>query len=107
MAFEELGVVTDGIIVARTDSLGAGLTEKIPVSTGKGDHASEYNKWLDTEPVLDMSQLKDGDVALDGWMVSCANQNALPMGFTNSVKAPEKIVLWKIASQALPKAVRI
>ena len=32
MAFEELGV-NDGVIVARTDSLGAGLTQKIPVST--------------------------------------------------------------------------
>ena len=31
MAFEELGV-DDGVIVARTDSLGAGLTQKIPVS---------------------------------------------------------------------------
>ncbi|MEM6558103.1 MAG: isocitrate lyase, partial [Pseudomonadota bacterium] len=31
MAFEELGV-DEGVIVARTDSLGAGLTQKIPVS---------------------------------------------------------------------------
>jgi len=38
MAFEELGV-DDGVIVARTDSLGAGLTQKIPVSTQVGDAA--------------------------------------------------------------------
>ena len=30
-AFLELGV-EDGVILARTDSLGAGLTQKIPVS---------------------------------------------------------------------------
>ncbi len=35
LAFEELGV-DDGVIVARTDSLGAGLTQKIPVSHGAG-----------------------------------------------------------------------
>ncbi|WP_017931896.1 isocitrate lyase [Robiginitomaculum antarcticum] len=63
MAFEELGV-DDGIIVARTDSLGAGLTQKIPVSTSKGDLASEYTKWLDTTPVSDLNQLADGEVAL-------------------------------------------
>jgi isocitrate lyase len=40
MAFEELGV-NDGVIVARTDSLGAGLTQKIPVSKKVGDSAYE------------------------------------------------------------------
>merc|ERR1712137_338857 len=38
-AFLELGV-DDGVIVARTDSLGAGLTQKIPVSQSEGDLAS-------------------------------------------------------------------
>jgi len=67
MAFEELGV-TDGVIVARTDSLGAGLTQKIPVSREAGDQAAEYTKWLETSPVLDLNQLDDGEVAiqLDG-----------------------------------------
>lgn len=70
MAFEELGV-EDGVIVARTDSLGAGLTQKIPVSREAGDSASEYTKWLETTPVSDVNQLEDGEVAiqLDGQLV--------------------------------------
>lgn len=63
MAFEELGV-DDGVIVARTDSLGAGLTQKIPVSRAIGDAAYEYNKWLETEAVTDVSALSEGDVTL-------------------------------------------
>jgi len=63
MAFEELGV-DDGVIVARTDSLGAGLTQKIPVSKQKGDAAYEYNKWLETEAVTDLNPLSEGDIAL-------------------------------------------
>ena len=43
-AFMELGV-EDGVIVARTDSLGAGLTQKIPVSRQPGDLASQYNRF--------------------------------------------------------------
>lgn len=50
LAFEELGV-EDGVIVARTDSLGAGLTQKVPVSQRPGDLASQYIKWLKTEPI--------------------------------------------------------
>ncbi len=70
MAFEELGV-EDGVIVARTDSLGAGLTQKIPVSKHKGDLASEYTKWLEVEEITDDNPLSDGDVAiqLDGKLV--------------------------------------
>ena len=41
-AFLELGV-DNGVIVARTDSLGAGLTQKIPVSQEPGDFADQYN----------------------------------------------------------------
>jgi len=63
MAFEELGV-DEGVIVARTDSLGAGLTQKIPVSNEPGDLASEYIKWIETEEVTDSNPLKDGEVAL-------------------------------------------
>jgi len=63
MAFEELGV-DDGVIVARTDSLGAGLTQKIPVSKEVGDAAYEYTKWLETEAVTDLNPLTEGDVAL-------------------------------------------
>ncbi|MGB6230409.1 MAG: isocitrate lyase [Litorimonas sp.] len=63
MAFEELGV-HDGVIVARTDSLGAGLTQKLPVSREAGDHAAEYNKWLDATPVETLGDLENGDVAI-------------------------------------------
>ncbi len=42
MPFLELGI-DDGVIVARTDSLGAGLTQKIPVSAEAGDLAAQYN----------------------------------------------------------------
>nr|WP_070959769.1 isocitrate lyase [Hyphomonas sp. Mor2] len=63
MAFEELGV-DEGVIVARTDSLGAGLTQKIPVSNEPGDLASEYIKWVETEEVTDANPLQEGEVAL-------------------------------------------
>ncbi len=49
-AFLELGV-DDGIIVARTDSEGASLTQKVPVSQEKGDLASQYIAFMDTEEV--------------------------------------------------------
>ena len=70
MAFEELGV-DEGVIVARTDSLGAGLTQKIPVSNEPGDLAAEYIKWIETEEITDANPLKDGEVALmrDGKVV--------------------------------------
>lgn len=70
LAFEELGV-SDGLVVARTDSLGAGLTQKIPVSQKPGDLAAEYTKWLKTEPVTNASPLGEGEVAiwLDGTLV--------------------------------------
>ncbi|GAC15937.1 isocitrate lyase [Aliiglaciecola lipolytica] len=69
-AFLELGV-DDGVIVARTDSLGAGLTQKIPVSTSEGDLASQYNAFLDTTEINSVDELKDGDLALrqDGKLV--------------------------------------
>lgn len=43
--------IRDGIIVARTDSLGAGLTHELPVVQIVGDDAYQYNKWLDLTPV--------------------------------------------------------
>ncbi len=55
-AFLELGV-DDGVIVARTDSLGAGLTQKLPVVGEAGDLPSQYMAFLDTEEVsLDDAQ---------------------------------------------------
>jgi len=67
MAFEELGV-PDGVIVARTDSLGAGLTQKVPVSNAPGDHAAEYIKWLETEPVNGVEDISENElvIKLDG-----------------------------------------
>ncbi len=49
-AFLELGV-EDGVIVARTDSEGAGLTQKLPVSTEPGDLASQYLDFVECEEV--------------------------------------------------------
>lgn len=63
LAFEELGV-DDGVIVARTDSLGAGLTQKVPVSQHPGDLAYEYTKWLEVEEITPANPLKEGDLAL-------------------------------------------
>jgi isocitrate lyase len=62
-AFLELGV-EEGVIVARTDSLGAGLTQKIPVSQSEGDLAAQYNAFLQTTPVNSVADLKDGELVL-------------------------------------------
>ena len=62
-AFLELGV-DEGVIVARTDSLGAGLTQKIPVSTSEGDLAAQYNAFLKTTEVAGAEDLNEGDLVL-------------------------------------------
>jgi isocitrate lyase len=49
-AFMEMGV-DDGIIVARTDSLGAGLTKQIAFTREPGDLGDQYNAFLDCEAV--------------------------------------------------------
>ena len=59
-AFLELGV-EDGIIVARTDSLGAGLTKQIAFSKEPGDLGDQYNAFLDCEEV-DPSDITNGQV---------------------------------------------
>ena len=59
-AFLELGV-TEGIIVARTDSLGAGLTQKLPVSKTAGDLASQYNSFLETIAFNSKEDLQEGE----------------------------------------------
>lgn len=61
-AFLELGV-DEGVIVARTDSLGAGLTKQIAVSKQPGDLGDQYNGFLDCDEV-DASQLGNGDVLI-------------------------------------------
>jgi isocitrate lyase len=59
-AFLELGV-EDGIIVARTDSLGAGLTKQIAYSAAPGDLGDQYNGFLDCETV-DPAAIGNGEV---------------------------------------------
>ncbi|GLX82724.1 isocitrate lyase [Thalassotalea eurytherma] len=62
-AFLELGV-DDGVIVARTDSLGAGLTKQIAVTKEPGDLGDQYNSFLDCEEVAP-ADLSNGDVVLN------------------------------------------
>jgi isocitrate lyase len=61
-AFLELGV-DDGIIVARTDSLGAGLTKQIAFSAEEGDIGDLYNSFLDCEEIGE-GQISNGDVLI-------------------------------------------
>ena len=62
-AFLELGV-EDGVIVTRTDSLGAGLTKQIAVSNAPGDLGDQYNSFLDCEEI-DPATARNGDVILN------------------------------------------
>ena len=59
-AFMELGV-DDGVIVARTDSLGAGLTKQIAVTHAAGDIGDQYNSFLDCDEVTEIGH---GDVLI-------------------------------------------
>src|SRR5690606_29784919 len=61
-AFLELGI-DNGIIVTRTDSLRAGLTQKIAVSHTPGDLGDQYNSFLDVEEISE-SDLGNGDVVI-------------------------------------------
>jgi isocitrate lyase len=61
-AFLELGI-DNGIIVARTDSLGAGLTQKLAVSNEPGDLGDQYNSFLDVDNVSEAG-LTNGDVII-------------------------------------------
>jgi len=62
-AFIELGV-DDGVIVARTDSLGAGLTKQIAVTHQPGDLGDQYNSFLDVEDIAP-ADMKNGDVVIN------------------------------------------
>ncbi|SNY96687.1 isocitrate lyase [Halomonas sp. hl-4] len=62
-AFLELGV-EDGVIVARTDSLGAGLTQKIAVTNEPGDLGDQYNSFLDGDVIESASDINNGDVVI-------------------------------------------
>ena len=61
-AFLELGV-DDGIIVARTDSLGAGLTKQIAITNEQGDLGDQYNSFLDVEEITEKN-INHGDVMI-------------------------------------------
>ncbi|WP_242154345.1 isocitrate lyase [Sphingomonas sp. BAUL-RG-20F-R05-02] len=61
-AFLEMGV-DDGIIVSRTDSLGAGLTKQIAFTREPGDVGDRYNSFLDCEEVT-AETVANGDVVL-------------------------------------------
>jgi len=61
-AFMEMGV-DDGIIVARTDSLGAGLTKQIAFTREPGDLGDQYNAFLDCEEVNGAG--RPGDVLIN------------------------------------------
>ena len=62
-AFLELGV-DDGVIVARTDSLGAGLTKQLAVTNEPGDLGDQYNSFLDVEEVAP-AEMRNGDVVIN------------------------------------------
>jgi isocitrate lyase len=61
-AFLELGI-DNGVIVARTDSLGAGLTKQIAVTNEPGDLGDQYNSFLDCDEISE-AELGNGDVIL-------------------------------------------
>ena len=62
-AFLELGI-DNGIIVARTDSEGAGLTKEIAVVNEPGDQGDIYNSFLDVEEV-NVTDMAEGDVCIN------------------------------------------
>lgn len=64
-AFMELGV-EDGVIVARTDSLGAGLTKQIAFTREPGDLGDQYNAFLDCEEVSGAGNPGDVLINRDG-----------------------------------------
>ena len=61
-AFLEMGV-ENGIIVARTDSLGAGLTKQIAVTNEPGDLGDQYNSFLDCDEVT-LDNMANGDLVI-------------------------------------------
>ena len=61
-AFLEMGL-DDGIIVARTDSEGADLTQKIPVVKEPGDIASQYISYLETTEI-DIADAQEDEILI-------------------------------------------
>jgi isocitrate lyase len=77
-AFLELGV-DDGIIVTRTDSLGAGLTKQIAASNEEGDLGDQYNAFIAGEEISGADDIRAGDVVIkqNGRLIRA---NRLPSG---------------------------
>jgi isocitrate lyase len=96
-AFLELGV-DDGVIVARTDSLGAGLTKQIAFTREAGDIGDQYNAFLDCEPV-DPAAIGHGDVLItrDGKLM---RPSACLRTSTSSVREPARTAACSTASPA-------
>ena len=90
-AFMELGI-EEGVIVARTDSLGAGLTKQIAVSEKPGDLGDLYNSYLDCDEV-DLSTIKSNDVVIyqNGRLVK---PKRLASNLFNSEKVLVRIVVF-------------
>jgi isocitrate lyase len=74
-AFLELGI-ENGIIVSRTDSLGAGLTQKLAVTQEPGDLGDQYNSFLDVDEITE-DDLGNGDVVIkrDGKLLPVPSGN--------------------------------
>jgi isocitrate lyase len=79
LAFLELGV-EDGVIVARTDSEGAGLTKQIAVSTEEGDLGDQYNSFLEGDEITDPAQVNQGDI-----LVKTAGKLVRPVKLPNGL----------------------
>jgi isocitrate lyase len=62
-AFLELGI-DNGLICARTDSEGAGLTKEIAVVKEAGDQGDIYNSYLDVEEI-NVADMAEGDVVFN------------------------------------------
>ncbi len=97
-AFMELGV-EDGIIVARTDSLGAGLTKQIAFSKEPGDLGDQYNSFLDCEEIEEIPPPRATATSSSIATASCCVPGVCPATSTSSVPARERTAACSIASR--------
>jgi isocitrate lyase len=95
-AFLELGV-DDGVIVARTDSLGAGLTKQIAVTNEPGDLGDQYNSFLDAKIVA--ADMSNGDVVISSPRGQAAAAQAPASNLYQFRKAPARTAACSTASR--------
>ena len=95
-AFLELGV-DDGIIVTRTDSLGAGLTKQIAVSHEPGDIGDQYNSFLDCEESRRRPTSATATSSSTA-TASCCVRSACPATCSSSAQAPARTAACSTAS---------